>query len=128
MGNAKVVTKEVVSEIEKGLCVFVGIKSGDTLKEAQKMVDQVFKLRLWEDENGRPWKKNVKDEELEIMFVSNFTLCGKAKGSKLSFNSSMKPDQAREIFHTVVDYACNAYNKEKIKSGQFGEYMKVQIV
>ena len=43
---------------------------------ARKLVN----LRLWEDEGGRRWARSVKDLDLEMLCVSQFTLYHVMKG------------------------------------------------
>ena len=43
---------EVVGNIGEGLLVLLGVKVGDTEKDADYMADKLLKLRIFEDENG----------------------------------------------------------------------------
>jgi hypothetical protein len=47
-------------------------------------------LRVFSDENGAMWKKNVKDVEGEVLCVSQFTLfANTSKGNKPDFHRAM---------------------------------------
>ena len=52
--NAKVeVDEKVVGKIENGFMVLIGIRKGDTKKEADYLVKKLINLRVFEDENGK---------------------------------------------------------------------------
>lgn len=70
----------VTGAINEGLAILVGIKRGDTVKEAERMVNKILGMRMWPDQTDNPWKKNVKEMEREILFVSQFTLYARMKG------------------------------------------------
>ena len=44
---------ELISEIPFGLTVFLGVKVGDTEKEAAYLAKKIAGLRVFEDENGK---------------------------------------------------------------------------
>jgi D-Tyr-tRNAtyr deacylase len=44
----------MVSSIGKGILVFAAMAPGDTEKEADSLAAKLLKLRLWDDESGRP--------------------------------------------------------------------------
>ena len=65
---------------------------------------------------------------LEILVISQFTLFGNVmKGSKPSFNDSMKSDTSREFFNQFVQNLKDSYQESKIQTGAFGEYMQVHL-
>ena len=47
------VAGETVGEIGKGFLVLLGAEEGDTEQIADKMVDKLCKLRIFQDENGK---------------------------------------------------------------------------
>ena len=67
--NLKVDGK-VVSKIEKGLVVFVGVASGDGDEQVKYFTKKIPDLRIFEDENGRTNKSilDVKGEILSSLF------------------------------------------------------------
>ena len=76
---------KLVSEIEKGMVVFLGVKSGDDEKELNKIIAKISKLRIFEDENGK-MNLAVKDVGGQILLVSQFTLLANCKdGNRPSF-------------------------------------------
>ncbi|KAK5965377.1 D-aminoacyl-tRNA deacylase [Trichostrongylus colubriformis] len=77
------VGEEVVSSIGRGVCVFVGISRDDKDEDIEYVIRKILNVRLFESENKR-WDKSVKDEELEVLCVSQFTLYGYLKVSTVS--------------------------------------------
>ena len=69
------VAGKLISEIPFGLTVFLGVKVGDTEKEAAYLAKKIAGLRVFEDENGK-MNLSVKDVGGEVLLVSQFTLYG----------------------------------------------------
>lgn len=52
--KAKVEVKNnVVGQIDKGYMVLLGVKKGDTEKEADYLAKKLCNLRIFEDDNGK---------------------------------------------------------------------------
>ena len=114
---------ELISEIPFGLTVFLGVKTGDTEKQADFLMKKISALRVFEDENG---KKNlsVKDVGGEVLLVSQFTLYGDAtKGNRPSYTLAERPEKAEPLY----EYAIGALKEQGIvvKKGVFGADMKI---
>ena len=58
---------QLISTISKGLLVFAAIGKDDTQKEAESMASKLLKVKLWEDDSGGKWKKNVQEIEGEVL-------------------------------------------------------------
>ena len=84
--NAKVeVENKIVGKINKGFMVLLGVKKGDTTKEADYLARKLCNLRVFEDENEK-MNLSLKDVNGELLIVSQFTLYGDAKeGNRPSF-------------------------------------------
>lgn len=120
------VLDELVSSIGPGLCVLVGIKTSDTVTDVDYLVRKILALRLFEDD-GKRWQKSVKDLQLEILCVSQFTLYHRLKGNKPDFSAAMKGDDANQLYSLFLDQLRQSYDVSKIKDGKFGAYMQVHI-
>ncbi|MBR2340796.1 MAG: D-tyrosyl-tRNA(Tyr) deacylase [Clostridia bacterium] len=114
---------ELISEIPFGLTVFLGIKSGDSEKQADFLMKKISALRIFEDENGK-MNLSVKDVGGEVLLVSQFTLYGDAnKGNRPSFTLAERPEKAEPLY----EYALNALREQGVivKKGVFGADMKI---
>lgn len=58
---------QLISTISKGLLVFAAIGKDDTQKEAESMASKVLKVKLWDDDAGTKWKKNVQEIDGEVL-------------------------------------------------------------
>ncbi|XP_043651793.1 D-aminoacyl-tRNA deacylase isoform X2 [Drosophila teissieri] len=89
-------------------------------------VRKILALRLFEEE-GKRWQKSVKDLNLELLCVSQFTLYHRLKGNKPDFSAAMKGEEAQELYNHFLDRLGQSYDSSKIKDGKFGAYMQVHI-
>lgn len=125
--QASVETKgNVIGKIHKGLLVFVGISNDDTLEIADKMIQKLIDLRIFEDENGKT-NLDLKSVNGELLIVSQFTLYADCrKGNRPSFTKAGAPDMA----NTMYRYIISECKKEIpiVEEGSFGADMKVSLV
>ncbi|MBQ2702145.1 MAG: D-tyrosyl-tRNA(Tyr) deacylase [Clostridia bacterium] len=115
---------ELISEIPFGLAVFLGIKIGDTEKEADYLMKKIASLRVFEDENGK-MNLSVKDVGGEVLLISQFTLYGDCShGNRPSFTLAERPARAEPLY----EYAVNALSLHDVtvKKGVFGADMKIE--
>ncbi|HEX6977028.1 MAG TPA: D-aminoacyl-tRNA deacylase [Patescibacteria group bacterium] len=114
---------KVAGSIEKGLFVLVGVKKGDTKKEAEILANKIVKLRVMADEAGK-MNLSVVDTKSKILAVSQFTLYADTKGgNRPSFIQAEDPEKAVEIYNHFV-----AKIKElgvETEIGSFGSEMKI---
>ncbi|KAF9903447.1 D-tyrosyl-tRNA(Tyr) deacylase [Linnemannia zychae] len=81
-----------------------------------------------EQEPAKMWAKSVVDIEGEILCVSQFTLYGQVlKGSKPDFHLSMKSETSKQMYHDFLARLKKAYKSDRIKDGEFGAMMLVNI-
>lgn len=117
-----------VSSIGKGLCVLLGITRDDTSKESEWMARKLLNLRLFENpENDKPWDSSVKDLDLEILCVSQFTLCHVLKGNKPDFHNALTSEQSEPMYRDFLKLLGSMHRPEAIKGGEFGAVMQVHI-
>ncbi len=116
-------TSEISGKINKGLFVLVGIKKGDTAKQAEELANKLVKLRIMADEQDK-MNLSVKDINGEILAVSQFTLYANTKdGNRPSFIDAELPEKAKVIYEHFVKTLKNLGVKTEI--GSFGNYMKI---
>ena len=93
---------EVKGKIGKGFLVLVGIGLDDDEKVADKLVQKLVQMRIFEDENGKT-NLALKDVGGEMLLVSQFTLYADCrKGNRPSFTRAGKPDQAQKFFEYII--------------------------
>ena len=119
------VNDEVVGKINKGFMVLVGVKAGDTKKEADFLVNKLLNLRIFEDENEK-MNLSIKDVKGELLLISQFTLYGDAShGHRPSFIEAERPEKANELY----EYFCEECSKEvHVEKGVFQEHMDVSLI
>lgn len=123
--NLKVDGK-VVSKIEKGLVVFVGVASGDGDEQVKYFTKKIPNLRIFEDENGRT-NKSILDVKGEILLVSQFTLCANTShGNRPDFFGAEKPDRANQVYLALKDGIIS--RGVPVYTGVFGADMKIEQV
>ena len=91
-----------------------------------------MKLCLFDHpESGKRWSASVQSLGLEILCVSQFTLYTTLKGNKPDFHLSMEPTRSRQMYDEILTKLRSQYpnnQADKIKDGQFGALMEVNIV
>ena len=120
------VDEAVVSEIDLGLLLLVGIEKEDGQSDIQKVVNKTSNLRIFEDENNK-MNYSLLDVKGSILVVSQFTLLANTqKGNRPSYLEAAKPSHAkiiyREFFEKLKNYEIN------VKKGRFGAHMKLDFI
>ena len=112
-----------VSQIDKGLLVYLSVGRTDTLKDAQFIADKLVNLRIFADETGK-MNRSVLDVGGAILLVSNFTIHGDCrKGRRPGFDAAAEPQLAQQLYEKVIDLV--AEQGAIVEKGVFGEYMQV---
>ena len=115
---------KLISEMPFGLAVFLGIKIGDTQKQAEILAKKVSALRIFEDDAGK-MNLSVKDVGGEILLVSQFTLLGDCShGNRPSFSNAEKPEKAKGLYEYTAEQL-RGYGI-LVKTGVFGADMKIE--
>ena len=118
---------EVVGSINKGFMVLIGVADGDTKEIADKMIDKMIKLRIFEDSEGKT-NLALADVGGDLLLVSQFTLYADCKkGNRPSFINAGNPIFANEMYEYIIS-KCKTYNGLKVERGKFGADMKVEII
>ena len=117
---------EVAGSIGEGLLVLLGVKVGDTEKDAQLAAEKIAGLRIFEDEAGK-MNLSVQDIGGEVLAVSQFTLLGDArKGKRPSFIEAARPEIADPLYEKVVENIRAA--GLTCKTGVFRADMQVELI
>ena len=117
---------EIKGKIGKGYLLLVGISNDDNKEIADKMIEKVARLRIFEDADG---KSNLSIDWVdgEILVISQFTLYADCrKGNRPSFTEAGAPGLANELYEYIIT-RCEELFK-KTQHGVFGADMKVSLV
>ena len=118
---------ELISKINNGFMILLGVMEGDTEEDANKLVKKIPNLRIFEDDNGK-MNLSLLDTLGEILLVSQFTLCADCShGRSPSFIKSAPPKEANALYEYVADELKKAGVKD-VKTGIFGADMKVDLL
>lgn len=120
------VNGETVGSIGTGLMVLLGVKTGDTQKDADYVADKLLKLRIFEDENGK-MNRSVRDMGGSVLCVSQFTLLGDVRGqNRPGFTQAEAPERANELYQ----YVCQRMRGQgvQVEQGIFRADMQVALV
>ncbi len=120
------VNNEVIGKIGKGFLVLVGIGKADDEKIADKLVQKLVNMRIFEDENGKT-NLGLKDVSGELLIISQFTLYADCKkGNRPSFTEAGAPQDANRLYEYILE-KCRA-EIETVQHGEFGADMKVELL
>ncbi|MDD7266745.1 MAG: D-aminoacyl-tRNA deacylase [Lachnospiraceae bacterium] len=118
---------EQTAEIGAGYLVLVGISHGDDITMARKMLDKMYKLRIFSDENGKT-NLSIKNVGGDLLLVSQFTLYANCKkGNRPSFIDNAAPDKAKVLFEEMVR-ECRRSHDRSVEAGVFAADMKISLV
>ena len=116
---------EVIGAIGKGFLLLLGVSDTDTEQTADRMVDKICKLRIFEDENGKT-NLSLADVGGALLVVSQFTLYAVCeKGNRPSFVKAGGPKLAEELYEYVIA-RCREH-VQTVEHGSFGAHMKIDL-
>lgn len=117
---------EVVGQIERGLCVLVGVTHDDTDDTAVRLAEKLWKLRIFADGDDK-MNLAVPDVGGQVLVISQFTLYGDArKGNRPSYMDAARPEHAEPLIEQVV--ARLGELGAVVATGRFGADMAVELV
>jgi len=122
-----VVSGALISKIDRGFLLLVGVEDADTNEDIDWLVQKIAKIRIFDDSNG---VMNLSIEEVggDILAVSQFTLLASTKkGNRPSYIRASKGEYAQPMYDTFCDRLSVETGKE-VKKGVFGADMKVELV
>ena len=121
-----VVDGNEIGRIGKGFMVLIGVSKEDDKAIADKMVDKMIKLRIFEDENGKT-NLSLDDVGGELLLISQFTLYANCKkGNRPSFIDAGAPDEANALYEYIIEMCKERVNV--VERGEFGADMKVSLL
>lgn len=118
---------EVRGHCGEGFLILLGVKQGDTEKEADLLASKTANLRVFSDENGK-MNLSLISTGGGALVISNFTLCADCHhGRRPSFVNAEKPDKADRLY----EYFCSRLSAEgvvTVEKGEFGADMQVSLI
>ncbi|MBU46364.1 MAG: D-tyrosyl-tRNA(Tyr) deacylase [Flavobacteriales bacterium] len=121
------IDNEIVSAIDTGILIFLGIEIDDTTADSIWLANKIAHLRIFSDEKGR-MNNSILDIDEEVIVVSQFTLHAKTKkGNRPSYIKSAKPEQAIPLYRQFKEDLSKLISRE-ICSGKFGADMQVSLI
>ena len=113
------------ARIGKGFLVLLGVHVSDTEAEADRIVDRICGLRVFEDEAGK-MNVNPTDAGAELLIVSQFTLFADCRSRRPGFTAAARPETAVPLYERVIALCREA--GFHIETGEFGADMLVESV
>ena len=121
-----VVEEQSVGKIDQGLMVLVSICNSDTKEIADKLINKLIHLRIFEDENGKS-NLSVQDIHGNLLIISQFTLYADCrKGNRPSYTNAGNPDLANELYEYIIAQCQKEF--PNVQHGIFGAYMTVSLL
>lgn len=121
------INKKIVSKINFGLLILLGISVNDDIGDVEWLVKKTLNLRIFDDLDG-VMNKSLVEIGGEILIVSQFTLLALTKkGNRPSYINSAKHDLAVPLYEKFIKLAKDKLGT-KVKTGVFGADMKISLV
>jgi len=118
---------ELVGQIEQGLVILLGIKTGDAEEDAAWLANKTANLRIFEDDEGK-FNRSLLDVGGAALVVSQFTLYGDARrGRRPSFTDAAPPEQAEPLEARYAELL-RREGVGRVETGRFRAMMLVEIL
>ncbi len=118
-----VIDGAVHGQIGGGFLVLLGVRDDDSAAQADKIVDRIVGLRVFEDENGKMNLNLEKAGRNEVLVISQFTLFADCRSRRPAFIRAARPDTAIPLYERVIE-GLRAHGLH-VETGVFGADMQV---
>lgn len=120
------VDNQIVSEIDSGMVVLLGVKKGDTKEDAELLAKKTVNLRIFSDKEDK-MNLSLSDISGKVIVVSQFTLYANCKkGRRPSFIEAALPEEADILYKYYIQKIEN--ENIIVKTGIFQTMMQVEII
>lgn len=112
--------------IGPGLLILLGVGHDDTDAQAERLWSKIFKLRIFEDEQGKT-NRSLTDVQGQVLVVSQFTLYADCRrGNRPSFTNAGSPQEAERLYELF----CSLVQRDlgQVQRGVFGADMAVSLI
>jgi len=117
---------KIAGKTDGGFLVLLGVKTGDTEVECEKLISKICQLRVFEDEDGK-MNRSLADVGGSLLVISQFTLYADCKkGNRPSFIAAARPDTAIPLYEMFIK-GCRDRGFH-VETGEFGADMQVASV
>lgn len=118
---------KVISSIDTGLLIFLGIANEDTQEDIDWLTKKIVNLRIFNDTDG-VMNNALLDVGGDVIVVSQFTLhAATKKGNRPSYMKAARPEVAIPLYESFIETMEQQIGK-KVGTGIFGADMKVDLV
>ena len=118
---------ELISKIEKGMMILLGIEDADTEEDVDWLCNKLTKLRIFSDENDA-MNLDINQIEGSFLVVSQFTLHAMTKkGNRPSFIRAARPEKAIPLYEKFLERLASISGRP-VQCGQFGADMDVALI
>ena len=119
------VAGSMTGQINHGLLVYIGIEKMDQVSDLAWGSKKVLGLRIFDDHEGK-MNLPIRDD-MGILVVSQFTLCGNLKkGYRPSFNKAAPPSIAISLYEKFLEILGNSFCGD-LETGEFGAHMNIEM-
>ncbi len=120
------VDDKTIGEIKSGVLILLGVKKGDSKKDAENLAQKISTFRMFNDDTNK-MNLSILDVHGSALVVSQFTLCADTKkGRRPSFVNAEAPVISKKLY----EYFKTSLIKlgVPVQSGEFGSLMDVDLV
>ncbi len=125
-GKASVqVDDQTVGEIDRGLVILLGVKTGDTEADADYLADKIVNLRIFPDGEDK-MNCSLLDTGGQALIISQFTLYADSRrGRRPCFIEAAPPAEAKQLYELFVEKVRS--HGILVATGIFQAVMSVQL-
>ena len=117
----------VISEINSGLLILLGIENEDVQEDIDWLTKKIANLRIFNDADG-VMNNSLLDTDGDVIVVSQFTLhAATKKGNRPSYMDAARPELAIPLYESFIKTMEQQIGK-KVGTGIFGADMKVELL
>ena len=112
--------------IGAGLCILLGVATGDDEGGSSRLAHKVAALRVFENDEGK-FDRSLLETGGEALVVSQFTLLGSTeKGNRPSFTAAARPEVAEPLYEHFCAELCAL--GVAVATGVFGARMELELL
>lgn len=121
------VDDEIISEIDHGLVILLGIEQADTAEDIDWLVRKILNMRIFDDEQGI-MNNSLLESGGNALVISQFTLhASTKKGNRPSYIKAARPEQAEPMYLSFAAQLATVLEKPS-QTGKFGADMQVSLI